>query len=63
MWCESIRRNREAEERPSTASDLLHHRIVVALEKKVYIYNFSDLKLLDEFPSCTNPKGMYALKL
>lgn len=32
-------------------------RVVVVLEKKIYVYNFSDLKILDQIETCLNPKG------
>jgi hypothetical protein len=36
-------------------------RIVVVLEQKVYIYQISDLKLLDAIDTCPNPQGLCAL--
>lgn len=30
-------------------------RIVVVLESKIFIYNFSNLKLLDHIETCPNP--------
>lgn len=27
------------------------------MEKKIYIYNFADLKILDQIETCLNPKG------
>eukprot|EP01120_Amphizonella_sp_Union-15-10_P005469 TRINITY_DN1629_c0_g1_i1.p1 TRINITY_DN1629_c0_g1~~TRINITY_DN1629_c0_g1_i1.p1 ORF type:complete len:348 (-),score=34.73 TRINITY_DN1629_c0_g1_i1:74-1117(-) len=35
--------------------------IVVVLENKVYVYNFSDLKLLDQRDTFHNPRGLIAL--
>ena len=32
-------------------------KIIVLLETKIYVYNFSDIKLLDHFETCKNPKG------
>jgi hypothetical protein len=35
----------------------LIHRIVVALENKIYVYNFSDLQLIVNKETASNPKG------
>jgi WD40 repeat protein len=40
---------------------LRRDRIVVILENKVYVYNFADLKLLDQIDTYPNPKGLCAL--
>eukprot|EP01101_Sappina_pedata_P002590 TRINITY_DN12817_c0_g1_i1.p1 TRINITY_DN12817_c0_g1~~TRINITY_DN12817_c0_g1_i1.p1 ORF type:complete len:389 (+),score=130.02 TRINITY_DN12817_c0_g1_i1:100-1167(+) len=40
---------------------LRRDRIVVALETKVYVYNFTDLTLIDSFDTMQNPKGLCAL--
>jgi len=40
---------------------LRRDRIVVVLENKVYVYNFADLKLLDQIDTYTNPRGLVAL--
>ena len=40
---------------------LRRDRIVVVLEHKIYIYNFSDLKLLHQIETIPNPKGICAL--
>ncbi|KAL6053060.1 Autophagy-related protein 18a [Balamuthia mandrillaris] len=40
---------------------LRRDRIVVALENKVYVYNFSDLQLLHQIETTSNPRGLMAL--
>lgn len=35
--------------------------MVVALENRIYVYNFSDLRLVDAIDTCFNPKGICAL--
>eukprot|EP01104_Vermistella_antarctica_P016841 TRINITY_DN5842_c0_g1_i1.p1 TRINITY_DN5842_c0_g1~~TRINITY_DN5842_c0_g1_i1.p1 ORF type:complete len:363 (-),score=82.25 TRINITY_DN5842_c0_g1_i1:66-1154(-) len=40
---------------------LRRDRIVVVLEKKVYVYNFADLQLVDQIETSYNPKGLCAL--
>lgn len=40
---------------------LRRDRIVVALEHKVYVYNFADLKLLLQIDTVSNPKGLCAI--
>eukprot|EP00250_Pteridium_aquilinum_P012966 c21050_g1_i1 orf=380-1549(-) len=40
---------------------LRRDRIVVALEYKVYVYNFADLKLLLQIDTVANPKGLCAI--
>ncbi|XP_059659529.1 autophagy-related protein 18a [Cornus florida] len=37
---------------------LRRDRIVVVLEQKIFIYNFSDLKLLHQIETIANPKGL-----
>jgi len=32
-------------------------KIIVVLENKIYVYNFSDIKLLDHIETVKNPKG------
>lgn len=36
-------------------------RIVVVMDEQVFVYNFSDLKLLQQYRTCNNPKGLCAL--
>ncbi|KXZ56132.1 hypothetical protein GPECTOR_1g111 [Gonium pectorale] len=40
---------------------LRRDRIVVALEHKVLVYNFADLKLLHQTETCANPRGLVAI--
>jgi WD40 repeat protein len=40
---------------------LTNNRIVVALDHKMYIYNFTDLKLLEQIPTSHNPNGLSAI--
>lgn len=40
---------------------LRRDRVVVILERKVYVYNFADLKLVDQIETTSNPKGIAAL--
>ncbi len=40
---------------------LRRDRVVVVLERKVYVYNFADLKLVDQIETSANPKGIAAL--
>jgi WD40 repeat protein len=40
---------------------LRRDRIAVALTNRVYVYNFSDLTLLDQIPTCTNPRGLLCM--
>ena len=40
---------------------LRRDRVVVTLEHKVYVYNFSDLKLLHQIETIANPTGLCAL--
>lgn len=37
---------------------LRRDRIVVILAQKIYVYNFADLKLLQQIDTFTNPKGL-----
>lgn len=37
---------------------LKNDKVVVVLEKKIFVYNFTDLKLLDQIETCPNPRGM-----
>jgi WD repeat-containing protein 45 len=37
------------------------NRVVVILEVRIYVYHFSDLKLVDAIDTCPNPKGLCAL--
>ena len=34
---------------------LRRDRVVVVLEKKIYVYNFADLKLVDHIETVSNP--------
>lgn len=43
------------------AVKLRRDKVVVVLLKKIYVYRFSDLKLLDQIPTIENPKGLVAL--
>lgn len=36
---------------------LKNDKVVVVLEKKVFVYNFSDLKLIDQIETCPNVRG------
>lgn len=40
---------------------LRRDRIVVVLEHKIYVYNFTDLKLLNQIETVANPKGLCCL--
>lgn len=31
------------------------------LDNKIFVYNFSDLKLIDHIETCQNPKGLCSL--
>jgi len=42
---------------------LKNDKVVVVLEKKIFVYNFTDLKLLDQIETCPNPRGMWLIKL
>ena len=43
------------------AVKLRRDRVVVVLEFKIYVYNFADLKLVDQIDTCPNAKGLCAL--
>jgi len=36
-------------------------KIVVVVENKIYIYNFSDIKLIDSIETAKNPRGLFSL--
>ena len=36
-------------------------KIVVVLESKIFVYNFSDLKLEDLIDTCPNPLGLCSI--
>ena len=40
---------------------LRRDRVVVVLYDRIYLYNFSDLTLLDQIPTMANPKGLVCL--
>lgn len=40
---------------------LRRDRIIVVLEQKIFVYNFSDLKLLHQIETTSNPKGLCAV--
>lgn len=37
--------------------------MVVVLEQRIYVYNFSDLKLIEGIDTIANPKGLCALSV
>jgi hypothetical protein len=37
---------------------LKQDRCVIALETKVFVFNFADFKVLDLLETCPNPKGL-----
>ena len=43
------------------AVKLRRDKIVVVLEHKIYVYNFSDLKIVHQTDTVANPKGLCAL--
>jgi WD40 repeat protein len=43
------------------AVKLRKEKIVVALEQRVYVYQISDLKLVDAIDTCSNPQGLCVL--
>ena len=51
----------EASHRQVRAVKLRRERIVVALEHKVLVYDFKDLKLLHSIETLSNPTGLVAL--
>lgn len=36
-------------------------RVIVVLDARIYVYQFSDLKLLDALDTCANPRGLVAV--
>lgn len=46
---------------PVKAVKLRRDRVVVVLERKIYVYNFHDLKLIDTIDTIQNPHGLCAL--
>jgi len=36
-------------------------RVIVVLEEKIFVYNFSNLKLMDHIETCPNPRGLCSL--
>jgi hypothetical protein len=46
---------------PVFAVKLRRDRVVVVLSTKVYVYRFSDLKLIDQISTVTNPRGLISL--
>ncbi len=36
-------------------------KVIVVLENRIYVYNFSDLKLIEAIDTCPNPKGLVAV--
>jgi len=42
---------------------LRRDKIVVALENKVYVYNFADLQLVHQIETTANPKGFPPLPI
>jgi WD repeat-containing protein 45 len=46
---------------PVKAVKLRRDRVVVVLERKIYVYNFHDLKLIDHIDTIQNPNGLCAL--
>ena len=43
------------------AVKLRRDRVVVVLEHRIYVYNFSDLRLIDQIETSSNTKGLCAL--
>mmetsp|Transcript_13616 Transcript_13616/g.19520 ORF Transcript_13616/g.19520 Transcript_13616/m.19520 type:complete len:483 (+) Transcript_13616:1404-2852(+) len=43
------------------AVKLRRDRIAVVLTNRVYVYNFSDLTLIDQIPTCTNLRGLICM--
>ena len=43
------------------AVKLRRDKVVVVLEKKIYVYNFEDLQLVDHIETTWNPRGLCAL--
>jgi len=46
---------------PVLGVKLRRDRVAVALSDRVYLYNFSDLTLLDQIPTVSNPRGLLCL--
>lgn len=38
-----------------------HEKILIVLEKKVFVYNFTDLKYLKQIETFPNPQGLCSL--
>lgn len=36
-------------------------KVIVVLENRIYVYNFSDLKLIEAIDTSHNPKGLVAV--
>lgn len=43
---------------PVNAVRLRRDKVIVVLEKRIYVYNFSDLQLVDGIETCPNPSGL-----
>ncbi len=43
---------------PVVAVKLRRDKVIVVLEKRIYVYNFSDLQLIDAIETCSNPQGL-----
>eukprot|EP01031_Cornospumella_fuschlensis_P005807 gene5807-7210_t len=43
------------------AVKLRRDRVIVVLEAKVFVYQFKDLKLLDQITTVSNPKGLVSV--
>ena len=43
------------------AVKLRKDKVIVVLENRIYVYNFSDLRLIDAIDTCQNPRGLCAL--
>ena len=40
---------------------LKENRVIVVLETKIYVYNFSDLSLQETLDTCPNPLGLCSI--